>query len=59
MTDFTDPTNTTDSFTQSDLFDEYSDELPYSAAIPERKNDVIPVNLADTFNTAEVFDVKG
>jgi len=42
MTDFTDPTNTTDSFTQSDLFDEYSDELPYSAAIPERKNDVIP-----------------
>ncbi|WP_352309118.1 UvrD-helicase domain-containing protein [Psychrobacter sp. W2-37-MNA-CIBAN-0211] len=41
MTDFTDPTNTTDSFTQSDLFDEYSDELTLSA-VPERKNDVIP-----------------
>ncbi|MDN3453894.1 MULTISPECIES: UvrD-helicase domain-containing protein [unclassified Psychrobacter] len=41
MTDFTDPTNTTDLFTQSDLFDEYSDELTLSA-VPERKNDVIP-----------------
>lgn len=42
MTDFTDPTNIIDSSVQPNLFDEYSDELPYSAAIPERKADVIP-----------------
>jgi len=41
MTDLSDPTNTIDSTTQPNLFDEYSDELPLSA-VPERKNDVIP-----------------
>ncbi|MCG3842257.1 UvrD-helicase domain-containing protein [Psychrobacter sp. Ps1] len=41
MTDLSDPTNTIDSSTQPNLFDEYSDELP-SSAVPERKNDVIP-----------------
>ncbi|PYE38660.1 UvrD-helicase domain-containing protein [Psychrobacter fozii] len=41
MTDFIDPTNSIDSSTQPNLFDEYSDGLTLSA-VPERKNDVIP-----------------
>ena len=41
MTDPTDSTNTIDSSTQPNLFDEYSNELPVSAE-PKHKADVIP-----------------